>query len=300
MIYTVTFNPSIDYIVNVEELLEGEVNRSTREIIYPGGKGINVSIVLKNLGYESTALGFTAGFTGREIERLLRQCGCNTDFIEIENDYSRINMKIKYTYETDINGCGPEIKDEHIEKLFEKLSHLSSGDTLVLAGSIPNTLPCDIYEQIMQRIDRKGIEVVVDATKELLVNCLKYKPFLIKPNNIELGEIFNTDIKTSESAVFYAKKLKEMGAANVIISMADSGAVLVDERGTVHTMNAPEGRLVNSVGAGDSMVAGFIAGYKGSKVYETAFKMGIAAGSATAFSQWLASGEDINVLMKKL
>ena len=298
MIYTVTFNPSLDYVINVKNFTEGEVNRSEKETIYPGGKGINVSIVLKNIGYDSVLLGFTAGFTGNEIKRLVKAYGCKTDFIEIDEGFSRINVKIRHSEETDINCSGPLIDEKHIKLLFEKLNYLNEDDTLILAGSIPNTLPSDIYEKIMKQLSKKNINIIVDAEKQLLVNCLKYKPFLIKPNNVELGEIFNTKIKTPEEAICYAKQLQKLGAVNVLVSMGEDGAILIDEHEKTHASKPPKGLLVNSVGAGDSMVAGFIAGFIETKDYEKAFEKSICAGSAKAFSHWLASGEEISNLIK--
>lgn len=293
MIYTVTFNPSLDYIVSVEDFHLGLTNRTDSEKMLPGGKGINVSTVLKNLGIRSMALGFTAGFTGAEIERMLRDMDVWTDFIHIEEGISRINVKLKSIDGTEINGSGPDIDKEKTEQLMQKLEALGEGDVLVLAGSIPSTMPNDIYMQIMKRLAGKKVTVVVDATKDLLVNVLKYYPFLIKPNNHELGEIFNVALDTRESVVPYAKKLQEMGARNVLVSMAGEGAVLVAENGTVYESPAPKGTLVNGVGAGDSMVAGFLAGWLENQSYRQAFYMGVAAGSASAFSENLATKEEV-------
>lgn len=300
MIYTVTFNPSLDYIVKLPTLALGGVNRTEAEELYPGGKGINVSIVLRNLGVESTALGFTAGFTGNEICRLLDRCGCRTDFIQVPEGFSRINVKIQAEQESEINGQGPNLTTENLQNLFQKLDQLLDGDLLVLAGSIPNTLPSNIYERILQQLEGRNIRVVVDATGELLRNVLKYHPFLIKPNNHELGDLFGQSLRTDQEIIFYAQKLQQMGARNVLISMAGDGAILVDEGGTIHKSPPPKGKVVNSVGAGDSMVAGFLAGYLSSHNYETAFKTGLAAGSASAFQEWLASGADIRKLLKTL
>ncbi|WP_424150792.1 1-phosphofructokinase, partial [Selenomonas noxia] len=260
MIYTVTFNPSIDYIVRLEQFTTGEINRVNYEQILPGGKGINVSIVLKNLGHDSTALGFLAGFTGVAMQQMLHSFGITDDFVRLDDGFSRINVKIKAESETEINGQGPVITEEAQRALFEKLDRLTHGDTLVLAGSIPNTLPDDIYERIMERLDGRGIRIVVDATKNLLRRVLKYRPFLIKPNNHELGEMFGTELKTDDEIVFHAKKLQEEGATNVLISMAGDGAILLTAEGVFYRSAAPKGALVNSVGAGDSMVAGFLAG----------------------------------------
>lgn len=293
MIYTVTFNPSLDYIVSVEDFKLGLTNRTSSELILPGGKGINVSTVLMNLGIENTALGFLAGFTGKEIENRLVEMGVKSDFIEIEEGVSRINLKLKSIDGTEINGSGPVISAENVEKLMEKLEKLGKGDVLFLAGSIPSSMPDDMYRKIMEKLDGKGVMIVVDATRDLLVNVLEYHPFLIKPNNHELGEIFNVELKTRESVVPYAKKLQEMGAKNVLISMAGEGAVLIAEDGTVYDAPAPKGELKNGVGAGDSMVAGFMAGWLEKQDYRYAFHMGVASGSASAFSENLATKEEI-------
>ena len=262
MIYTVTFNPALDYIVRLDSFAAGEINRVKYEQVLGGGKGINVSIVLQNLGHESTALGFLAGFTGREIVRQLAGFGCKSDFVELPEGFSRINVKVKAESETEINGQGPNITPEAQAELFAKLDRLQAGDTLVLAGSIPTTLPADFYQRIMGRLEGRDINIVVDATKQLLMKVLPYKPFLIKPNNHELGEMFGVILKTKEEMIDYAKNLQEMGARNVLIAMAGDGAMLLTGDGTVYQSQAPKGTLVNSVGAGDSMVAGFICGYK--------------------------------------
>ncbi|MBS4932469.1 MAG: 1-phosphofructokinase [Clostridiales bacterium] len=300
MIYTVTFNPALDYVVGVERLTLGEVNRTTKESIYYGGKGINVSAVLKELKVESIALGFVAGFTGDAIERGVKEKGIATDFIHLKEGMSRINVKIKSDQESEINGQGPEITKEAIELLFEKLDQLKEGDSLVLAGSIPKTLPSDIYERIMERLQEKKIRVIVDATKDLLLNVLKYKPFLIKPNNHELGEMFGVILKTNEEIISYGKKLQDMGSKNVLVSMAGDGSILIDETGNVYQMGVPAGKVKNSVGAGDSMVAGFLAGYAETNNYEEALKLGTATGSATAFSEGLATYEKIMELRSQL
>lgn len=300
MIYTVTFNPSLDYIVNVENFTLGRVNRTTRELIYPGGKGVNVSLVLKNLSLESTALGFVAGFTGKKIEQALQEWGCLTQFITMENGLSRINLKLRSHEETEINGQGPEINPSAVEKLYQKLDQLKEGDMLVLAGSIPSTMSSSMYEQIMEHLRGRGIKIIVDATGDLLVKVLKYQPFLIKPNNHELEEIFQVTLKDIEQIIVYAKKLKEMGARNVLISMAGDGAVLVAEDNTVSRSAAPKGVVVNSVGAGDSMVAGFLAGYLKNHNYEEAFRMGVATGSASAFSERLATMQEVEGLMRTM
>ena len=300
MIYTVTFNPALDYVVRVEQLITGHVNRTTSEEIYYGGKGINVSVLLQTLGLENVALGFIAGFTGDAIEQGIKSQGIKTEFIRLPEGISRINLKIKADSETEINANGPSIPETAINELFEKLDKLVEGDTLVLAGSIPSTLPDDIYEQIMERLFEKQIQFVVDATNDLLKNVLKYQPFLIKPNNHELGEMFGVTIETEEDIIRYAYELQKMGARNVLVSMASEGAILIDENNMVHRMGVPSGKVVNSVGAGDSMVAGFLAGYIKTGEYSEALRLGTASGSATAFSPGLGSKELIESLLKKL
>ena len=301
MIYTVTFNPAIDYVVRMDgDLLPGMTNRSSSEEYYFGGKGINVSMVLSELGLKSTALGFIAGFTGHAIDDGVKAAGIETDFIELKEGLSRINVKLKGTEETEINAQGPKIDEDSQIALYNKLSKLVEGDVLILAGSIPNSLPDDVYEKILSMLAGKGIEFVVDATKDLLTNVLKYHPFLIKPNNFELGEIVGKILTTDDEIYEGAKKLQEMGARNVLISMAGNGAMLVDESGKRYRIGVPKGKVRNSVGAGDSMVAGFVAGYMKSNDYETALKMGTAAGSATAFSDGLAKAADIEELYKGL
>ena len=300
MIYTVTFNPSLDYIIKVDNLKLGEVNRTTREDIYAGGKGINVSIVLKNLGFESRALGFIAGFTGEEIKTRVNKLGVKADFITLKEGLSRINVKIKSNEESEVNGNGPIIYKEELEMLFNKLRELKDGDILVLAGSIPSSLPSDIYEKIMEMLQDKNIKIIVDATKDLLLNVLKYKPFLVKPNNYELGEMFNVELKSDEEIITYGKKLQEMGARNVLISMAGSGAIFLGENNETFKSGVPKGIVKNSVGAGDSMVAGFIAGYLKYDDFNKAFKMGVATGSASAFSEEFATKEYVEELLKHL
>lgn len=300
MIYTITFNPALDYIVKMEDLRLGQVNRTESEEVYAGGKGINVSIVLKNLGIENTALGYIAGFTGKEIERRVKEFGCTADFIELENGMSRINVKIKSKEESEINGSGPNIDKKALEELYVKLDKLKEDDVLVLAGSIPKTLPEDIYENIMKRLDGRGIKFVVDTTGKLLMNVLKYKPFLIKPNHHELAELFNVELKTKDDIIKYAKELVNLGAQNVVISMAGDGAILVDSNLNVTMSDVPKGVLKNSVGAGDSMVAGFITGYLKSNDIVDAFKMGVATGSASAFSEGLATEEKVYELLKQI
>ena len=296
MIYTVTFNPSLDYIVDVKDLQIGKMNRTSYEQMLPGGKGINVSTVLTNLGIENKALGFIAGFTGGEIERLAMESGIDCDFIYLENGFSRIGVKIRNYAGTEINGMGPVISKEAMEGLLAKLKMAKAGDVIVLAGHIPNSVSDGIYQDIMRELSGKGIEFVVDATKDLLRNVLVHRPFLIKPNNLELGELFGVSICTKEDVVPYAKKLQEMGARNVLVSMAGDGAVLLDEMGQVYSLPAPEGEVCNAVGAGDSMVAGFLAGWqeKGDSLH--ALKMGLSAGSASAFSEVLATKEEIEGL----
>lgn len=300
MIYTVTFNPSLDYIVSVEDFKLGLTNRTSSELMLPGGKGINVSTVLMNLGIESTALGFVAGFTGDEIVRRLKEMGVSTGFIQIEEGISRINLKLKSIDGTEINGMGPDINDEKTEKLMEQLDGLGEGDVLFLSGSIPATMPDDAYQKIMKQLDGRGVRIVVDATKDLLLNVLEYHPFLVKPNNHELGEIFGVELKTREDVVPYGRKLQEKGAVNVLISMAGEGAVLIDADGNVHSAPAPKGTLVNGVGAGDSMVAGFMAGWMEKQDYEYAFHMGVSAGSASAFSENLATKEEIEAVYRQV
>lgn len=293
MIYTVTFNPSLDYIVSVDDFKLGLTNRTSSELILPGGKGTNVSTVLKNLGLESTALGFVAGFTGNEIVKRLNDMGIKSDFISIENGISRINLKLKSIDGTEINGAGPGISEEKVNELMDKLNQLKEGDVLVLAGSIPSSMSDNIYRDIMADLKDRGVMIVVDATKDLLLNVLEYHPFLIKPNNHELGEIFNVKLTTREEVIPYGRKLQEKGARNVLVSMAGEGAVLIAEDGQVFDAPAPKGKLINGVGAGDSMVAGFVAGWIEKQDYEYAFHMGVASGSASAFSENLATKEEI-------
>ena len=296
MIYTITFNPSLDYIVTVPDFKLGAVNRTEKEILFPGGKGINVSIVLKNLGMESTILGFTAGFTGEEIRRRVQEMGCNEELITVGNGYSRINLKLRSKEESEINGMGPVIEQDVTNQLYRKLGGLQNGDILVLAGSIPASMPDTMYSDIMQFLEGKGIRVVVDATRDLLVNVLKYHPFLIKPNNHELGEIFGVELKEKAEVLKYAKKLQDQGARNVLVSMA----VLAAEDGSVYESAAPKGHVVNSVGAGDSMVAGFLYGYLRSETYKTAFQVGVATGSASAFSENLATKAEVETVLKTM
>ena len=299
MIYTVTFNPAIDYIVHTGTMQVGQVNRSQGEELYFGGKGINVSFVLLELGLPSKALGFVAGFTGAAIEAGIQEQGIATDFVHLDSGFSRINVKIKSGEETELNGQGPNISEAAVAELFEKLNQLQDGDILILAGSIPNTMPADSYEKILAHFSDKNIKVVVDATKDLLLNVLPYHPFLIKPNNHELGELFGVTLHSIEEIATYAKKLQEMGAQNVLISMAGDGALLIDETGKQHVCGVCKGTVKNSVGAGDSMVAGFVAGSMHGD-YEAALKLGTAAGGATAFSEGLAQRAEIERLLQQL
>ena len=300
MIYTVTFNPSLDYIITVDDLKLGLTNRTSSERLLPGGKGINVSTVLMNLGIESTALGFIAGFTGEEVTRRLKKMGVRNGFIQIDEGFTRINVKLKNMDGMEINGMGPDISGEKVQILMDRLDRLGEGDVLFLSGSIPASMPDDAYRKIMELLDGRKVLIVVDATKDLLLNVLPYHPFLIKPNNHELGEIFGVELKSRESVVPYAKKLQEKGAQNVLVSMAGEGAVLVSVKGEVYDTPAPKGKLVNGVGAGDSMVAGFMAGWMERADYEYAFHMGIAAGSASAFSEHLAVREEIEAVYKQM
>lgn len=300
MIYTVTFNPAIDYVVWLDRLEPGSINRARQELIQFGGKGINVSVVLGNLGVDNRALGFLAGFTGQAVEQGLAQMGVQTDFIHLEAGVTRINVKIKGGEETELNGRGPDISQAALGQLYAKLDGLAGPDVLVLAGSIPASLPSDVYEQIMARLDGKGVRVVVDAEGELLSNVLRYRPFLIKPNNLELGGIFGRELHTQEEIRACAAALQERGARNVLVSMAGDGAILLDEQGGFHQIAAPQGTVRNSVGAGDSMVAGFLAGYLQSGSFEQALCMGAATGSATAFSDGLATRETVEGLLRQM
>jgi 1-phosphofructokinase len=300
MIYTVTFNPALDYVVKADHFTLGTVNRADWEGIYCGGKGLNVSTVLAALGFGSTALGFVAGFTGHEILKRVMNMGFRSDFIQVEKGMSRINVKIKSSEETELNGMGPEITGEDINLLFDKLDCLTEGDVLILSGSIPKTIDDDIYERIMARLKDRGVRIAVDATKDLLINVLPYRPFLIKPNNHELGEMFHVTLSSTEEIIEYGKRLQEMGAQNVLISMAGDGAILITADQEVYKMGVPKGIVKNSVGAGDSMVAGFLAGYLENGSYEHALRLGSAAGSATAFSEGLATRDEIMILYDEL
>lgn len=300
MIYTVTFNPALDYILELDKLETGKIQKSKTELLLPGGKGINVSTVLTNLEISNIALGYKAGFVGEEIERLLKKMNVETDFIELENENSRINVKISANEETAINAKGPKICESKISELLEKLKGINKDDFLVLSGSIPESLKDDLYEKICEVVKEQKVKIVVDATKNLLVQALKYNPFLIKPNNEELGEIFGVDIHTKEDAYVYGKKLREMGAKNVLVSMGKLGAVLIDENSNEYFVKSPEGKRINTVGSGDSMVAGFLAGYIKFNDYEKALKMGVASGTASALSKYLATKEEVYNLFKNL
>ena len=300
MIYTVTLNPSIDYVINLEHLNKGHVNRVNSENVYPGGKGINVSRILKTLGHDSVATGFLSGFTGDFIRNSLYELNVKSDFINLDNGFTRINVKIKSEEETEINGGGPHISDEKLKELFDKLNELNKDDILILAGSIPSTLKEDLYERIMEHVKDHNVKVVVDATKKLLLNVLKYNPFLIKPNNHELEEIFNVKLDTVEDIIFYAKKLQDMGARNVLISRGKDGALLITEYGEVLISNVAKGNVINSVGAGDSMVAGFTGKLATTGDVIEAFKWGVACGTATTFSDDLATAEYIKETYEKV
>ena len=299
MIFTVTFNPSLDYIVRVDEMRLGTINRTNYEQLLPGGKGINVSIVLGNLGHPSRALGFSAGVTGVALEKLLADTGVDADLVHVKAGFTRINAKVKAVEETEINGQGPRIAPEDVDALFSKLDVLGQDDTLVISGSVPNTLPSDMYEQVMERLTGRGVRIVVDAERDLLTRVLPYRPFLVKPNNHELGDIFGVTLKTRDEVVPYALRMQEMGAQNVLVSMAGEGGVLVAADGQVYQSPAAKGTVVNSVGAGDSCVAGFLAGLMETGSYQTAFRMGLAAGSASAFSDHLATRPEVEDLMSR-
>ena len=300
MIYTVTFNPALDYVISVDHFQTGVVNRVNEEHIFVGGKGINVSFILKELGYSTKALGFTAGFTGEKVKAGVKEMGVDGDFIDVEEGMSRINVKLRSDEETEITGMGPHITEADLYKLFAKLDKMGKSDMLVLSGSIPSCVPNNIYETILEKLASKNIYAVVDATGQLLVNVLKYKPFLIKPNNFEIEDIFNVKLQGEEDIVKYAKKLQEMGARNVLVSLAGDGSLLVDENGETHRMGVCKGKVKNSVGAGDSMVAGFIAGYLKNGDYEEALELGTASGGATAFSDSLATKDFIYENLRNL
>lgn len=297
MICTVTFNPSLDYIVRVDDMRLGAINRTTYEQVLPGGKGVNVSIVLGNLGHASRALGFVAGFTGDELVRLCAEAGVDCDFIRVERGMTRVNVKVKSAEETELNGMGPQMGGEDVEVLLARTDALGAGDTLVVSGSVPACLPHDMYERVMERVAPRGVRVVVDAERDLLTRTLPLGPFLVKPNNHELGDIFGVELRTRDEVVPYAWRLQEMGAANVLVSMAGEGGVLVAETGEVFQSPAAKGTVVNSVGAGDSSVAGFLAGLAETGSYEAAFRMALATGSASAFSDHLATRAEVEALL---
>ena len=300
MIYRVTLNPSIDYVIKVDKLTTGNINRVNEEHVYPGGKGINVTRILKSLDNDNIALGFVSGFTGDYIINSLQELNLKSDFIKVKEGFTRINVKVKSEEETEINGQGPKISEEELNQFYKVIDKLVDGDILILSGSIPSCLDERLYESIMKKVEDRDIKVIVDATKNLLLNVLKYKPFLIKPNNHELSEMFNVELNSTEDVVFYARKLKEMGAQNVLISMGKDGALLVTENDEVFASSVAKGEVVNSVGAGDSMVAGFIAGYLKSNSYEEALRLGAASGGATAFSSDLATREFIDKLVDEI
>lgn len=300
MIYTVTLNPSIDYVIRLDEFKIGAINRTSEEYVYPGGKGINVSLILNELGHTTKALGFISGFTGAYIRDSLKSKGLDEDFINLESGFTRINVKLKSSNETEINGQGPIISNADLDKLFQKLDTLTENDVLVLAGSIPNTLDSSLYQKIMKRLAGKNIKIIVDATKDLLIKVLKYRPFLIKPNNHELEELFDVKLETTDDIITYALKLQEMGAKNVLVSLGKDGALLITEDGDIFKSNVASGQVKNSVGAGDSMVAGFIAGYLTTNSYEKALQLGAASGGATAFSSDLAKKEYIYELLNEI
>lgn len=300
MFYTVTLNPALDYISQVDDFGIGKINRTKTEKILPGGKGLNVSMVLKNLGIDSVAIGFIAGFTGDELRKQMEQKGVKTEFIKVQNGITRINVKISSNQETALNGIGPDIDEKNIEELLQKINEITSDDLVILSGNIPKSIPKNIYPIICDILEKNNVTFVVDATRELLIDVLKYKPFLIKPNKEELEETFKVKITTKDELVTYAKKLQDMGAQNVLISLGGDGAILLNKEGKVYYSKAPKGKVINTVGAGDSMVAGFLAGYKKTKDYEQAFKMGIATGSASAFSMDLATAKEVEDLLKDI
>ena len=300
MIYTLTFNPSLDYVVSVEEFETDKINRTATEAIFAGGKGINVSAVLKEFDIHSVALGFVAGFTGKELQDRLEKQGIRTDFIEAKDGFTRINMKLRsWHQETEINGQGPVVTEEELAQLIQKIEKLAEDDFLVISGSICQGVSQSIYADLIRLCNEKHVRVVVDASSVLLWNVLEHGPFLIKPNKDELEDLFYRDLESKEEIIFYAKELQNRGAKNVLVSLGKDGAVLVAEDGCIYEMEAPQGEVINSVGAGDSMVAGFLAGYLQSASYEKALKYGICAGSATAFSEGLATKEDIDKCMLK-
>jgi 1-phosphofructokinase len=299
LVYTITLNPALDYVLNLKSIRTDDINRATSEEIYFGGKGINVSAILSRLGVENKALGFVAGFTGKKLEEMLKQEGIICDFNFLDTGNTRINVKIKADYELDVNANGPDVSEKDIDALLEKLNEIKAGDYLILAGSIPKNLPNDIYERILKSLSDRGVNFVIDAEKDLLLNALKYKPFLIKPNHHELGDMFGVKTESDEEISKYSKLLQQQGAKNVLVSRAKKGAMLIDEYGNSHKIGNIEGKLVNSVGCGDSMVAGFIAGYLEKGDYQYALTLGSACGNATAFSKELATKEEIVAVLNK-
>lgn len=299
MIYTVTLNPALDYVIQVDHFRPGSINRNKSENIYFGGKGINVSTILRELDQESTALGFIAGFTGKALSDGLNQMGIVSDFITVEKGMTRINVKMKSDEETEINGTGPLITETDFETLKNQIRKLQADDILILSGSIPSCMQSDTYEKIIECLP-EGVRFIADAEKDLLLKILKYKPFLIKPNNLELAAMFDTEISSEEDIIYYARKLQEKGAVNVLVSMAKDGALLLDEKGGIHRMKAAKGTVVNSVGAGDSMVAGFLAGWLKTGDYAYALKLGTACGGATAFHSGLATKQEIEEIFETL
>ena len=301
MIYTITFNPALDYVIKMENFKTKKINKSKEESLFPGGKGINVSIMLKTLEQETTAMGFISGFVGKEIEKQVQKYGVKTDFIEIENNNSRINVKIlEENQETAINAKGPFIEQKYIELLYKKMEIIEEKDILVLSGSVPNGVPDNIYEEICKKVKNKNIKIVVDSTRELLLKTLKYNPYLIKPNQQELEEIFGIKITSQDEALEYAKQLQDKGAQNVIVSMGSDGAVLLDENGYSYKIKALNIKdAINTVGAGDSMVAGFLAGHKMFNNYEKALQMGVAAATATTNTLFLATKDKIDKVLNK-
>mgnify|MGYP005933538165 CR=1 FL=1 len=299
MIYTVTFNPAIDYVVHTDAMQVGMVNRSHGEEIYYGGKGINVSVILKELGIPSRALGFVAGFTGAAIEKGVQEMGIATDFVHLESGFSRINVKIKSGEETELNGQGPVIDDAAVKALFRKLDDLQDGDTIILAGSIPNTMPSDIYEKILAYLDGRQIRTVVDATNDLLKNVLKYKPFLVRPNIEDLETMFDEVIADQSQLIHAGRRCAELGAENVILMMGKDGSLLINQDGVYHA-NSIDAEVVNSVGAADSMIAGFVMNYLRSRDLITTFKYANCCGIATAFSKGMATREKIESLFDEI
>ena len=300
MIYTITFNPALDYITQVENFKIGKINRTKAEKILPGGKGLNVSIVLNNLKIKNTAIAFIGGFTGEELKNKIENYGIGTDFIKVTDGITRINIKINSDEETAINGQGPQIMEKEIKELLEKIDKMKNNDIVVISGNIPNGVPKTIYETICEKLAKKEILYIVDATRELLINVLRYKPFLIKPNKEEIEETFNVKLNNIEEIKTYARKLQEMGAQNVLVSLGGEGALLISKDKKEYYSKAPKGKVINTVGAGDSMVAGFLTGFLKTNKYENAFKMGIATGSASAFSENLATEEDVEKILHQM